>query len=346
MSGPLAVTGADDGAGCDPVRGAGLSVRCGCRRVGMVAALVLVCGCASTGPVAPLVPMPDHMMPSREELVYRPWRVVISPAAGRYRQFEETFSAELKQQLARYGILNVSSDSRSEEVLQHMLRVQAQSGADISVSDLKYERAHADGVISVNVTAMTVPRRNAKTSWYDKKKQQTRYLYTSQVDLSGHLTLVTPDTGLARTIQFSNSQTQTSYDGPHQFSADQMAHDAARQAAGSNRVIRQLYTEFPLSGHVIGVGDTDRELVLNRGSNQGVRSGRKWELLMRTSRLNALMGEVVEDQVVGVARTVRVYGDSCVVKCDSKRTRERAKLGMRVRAEGFGFSLAGLFGLE
>ena len=57
------------------------------------------------------------------------------------------------------------------------------------------------------------------------------------------------------------------------------------------------------------------------------------------------MGEIVTDRVVGIARTVRVFEDSCVVKCDSKKTRERAKLGMRARAQGFGFSFAGLFGL-
>ena len=315
-------------------------------RLTFVVTLGLVYGCASTGPIAPLVPMPDHLMPSREELVYRPWRVVISPTSGRYGALEQTFSAELKQQLAKYGILNVSSDARTTQMLQHMLRVQAQSGEDIRVSDLQYEQANADGLISVTVTSMTVPKRNAATSWYDKSKKKNRYIYSSQGDVSGHLTLVIPETGMARTIQFQNSQTQTSYDKPHQFSADRMAHSAARQAARSSRIVRPLYTQFPLTGHVVGVGDTDREILINRGSNQGVRRDRKWELLMRTSQQNALMGEMVQDQVVGVAKTVRVFGDSCVAKCDSRRTRERVKLGMRTRAQGFGFSFAGLFGLE
>jgi len=312
----------------------------------MVLALALVCGCASTGPVAPLVPLADHMMPSREELVYRPWRVVIAPSSSRHEMLEQTFSAELKQQLAKYGILNVSSDARTTQMLQHMLRVQAESGEDIRVSDLQYEQANADGLISVTVTSMTVPKRNARTSWYDKKKQKTRYIFNSQVDVSGHLTLVLPETGMARTIQFQNSQSQTSYDKPHQFSPDQMAHNAARQAARSSRIVRPLYTQFPLAGHVVGVGETDREILINRGSNQGVRRDRKWELLMRTSQQNVLMGEMVSDQVIGIARTVRVFGDSCVAKCDSRKTRERAKLGMRARAQGFGFSFAGLFGLE
>jgi hypothetical protein len=227
-----------------------------------------------------------------------------------------------------------------------MLRIQAQSGEEIRVSDLQYEMSNADGVISVTVTAMTVPKNNAVTSWYDKKRKKKRHVYSSQVDVSGYYTLVIPRTGMARTVQFQNSQTQTSYDKPHQFSAHQMAHRAARQGARSSRVIRPLYTHFPLTGHVIGVGDTAREIRINRGTNQGVRRDRKWELLMRTSEQNVLMGEMVTDRVVGIARTVRVYSDSCVAKCDSRQTRERAKLGMRVRAQGFGFSFAGLFGLE
>ncbi len=59
-----------------------------------------------------------------------------------------------------------------------------------------------------------------------------------------------------------------------------------------------------------------------------------------------ILMQIVTDQVVGIARTVRVFEDSCVAKCDSKRTRERAKLGMRARAQGFGFSFAGLFGMQ
>jgi hypothetical protein len=315
-------------------------------KLASVLACGLLCGCASTGPIAPLVPMPDHMMPSRNELVYRPWRVVVSPSGGPYAVLEETFSAELKHQLAKYGILNVSSDARTTEMLQHMLRVQAQSGEDIRVSDLKYEQANADGVVSVTVTAMTVPLNNSVTTWYDKSKKMNRYIYSSQVDVSGHMTLVIPETGIARTVQFQNSQTQISYDKPHQFSPSQKAHNAVRQAARGSRVIRPLYTQFPLTGHVVGVGDTPREILINRGSNQGVRRDRKWELLMRTSRQNALMGEMVRDEVIGVARTVRVFSDSCVVKTDSRQTRDRAKLGMRARAQGFGFSFAGLFGLE
>ncbi len=313
---------------------------------GIIFLLGLLCGCASTGPIAPLVPMPEHMMPSREELVFRPWRVVVSPSGGPYAGLETTFSAELKHQLARYGILNVSSDARTTQMLQQMLQVQAQSGEDIRVSDLKYEQANADGVVSVTVTAMTVPLSNAVTAWYDKSKKKNRYIYNSQVDVTGHMTLVIPETGMARTVQFQNSQTQTSYDKPHQFSPEQMAHNAARQAARGSRVIRPLSTQFPLTGHVVGVGETGREILINRGSNQGVRHDRKWELLMRTSRQNVLMGEMVRDEVIGIARTVRVFSDSCVAKTDSRQTRERAKLGMRVRAQGFGFSFAGLFGLE
>lgn len=326
------------------MRAGGRNTLSGC----MAAALawVLAGGCASTGPVAPLVPLPDHMMPSREELAFHPWRVVVAPSEGPHAALEQTFAAELKSQLARYGILNVNSDARTNEILEHMLRVQAQSGEDIQVSDLQYEVSHADGVISVSVTSVTVPKSNAVTSWYDKKQNKTRYTYTSQVDVAGHYTLVLPKTGMARTVQFQNSQTQTSYDAPHQFSAQQMAQNAARQAARSSQVVRPLYTRFPLTGHVIGVGNRAREIRINRGTNQGVRIDRKWELLMQTTEDNALMGEMVTDQVVGLARTVEVYADSCVAKCDSSQARERAKLGMRVRAQGFGFSLAGLFGLE
>jgi hypothetical protein len=316
------------------------------RSVAAAVALVWVCGCASTGPVAPLVPLPDHMMPSREELGFRPWRVVVAPSSGRHAALEEVFIAELKHQLSRYGIENVSSDERTSEILRQMLNVQAESGEEIRVTDLQYERAQADGVISVTVTAMTVSKNNAMTSWYDKAKQKQRYIYTSQVDVSGHYTLAIPRTGMTRTVQFDNSQTQTSYDQRHPFSATQMAHDAIRQAARGSRVIRPLYTQFPLIGHVIGVGDGARDIRINRGSNQGVRIDRKWELLMRSNEQNPLMGDMATDQVVGTARTVEVFEDSCVVKCDSSKTRERAKLGMRARAQDFGFSLAGLFGLE
>jgi len=316
------------------------------RASGLLLAVGLLCGCASTGPLAPLVPLPDHMMPTREALAFRPWRVVVAPSASRHASLEQAFSAELKSQLARYGILNVSSDARTSQMLEQMLRVQAQSGEEIRVSDLQYERSNADGLISVSVTAMTVPKNNAATSWYDKSKKKTRYIYASQVDVRGHYTLVIPKTGMARTVQFQNTQTQTSYDKPHQFSPQMMALTAARQAGKSSRVVRPLYTQFPLSGHVIGIGETAREIRINRGSNQGVRRDRKWELLMRSSENNALMGEIVTDQVVGIVRTVRVFEDSCVAKCDSRQTRERAKLGMRARAQGFGFSFAGLFGLE
>ncbi|NQU39999.1 MAG: hypothetical protein HQ523_08615 [Lentisphaerae bacterium] len=310
-----------------------------------LAGVLLAGGCASTGPVAPLVPLPDYMMPSREALIYRPWRVAMAPTSGLHRDLEQTFTAALKDQLARYGILNVNSDARTNEMLQRMLQVQARSGEEIHVSDLQYEQSHADGVISVTVTSMTVSKQNAVTTWYDKKKQRKRYIYNSQVDVSGHYTLVVPKTGNAQTIQFQNSQTQTSYDSPHQFSALQMAHNAARQAAGSSHVIRPLYQQFPLTGHVIGAGSEAKEIRINRGSNQGVRRDRKWDLLMESREHNALMGEMVTEQVVGEARTVTVFEDSCVVKCDSKKTRERAKLGMRARAQDFGFSFAGMFGL-
>lgn len=307
------------------------------------AVAALLCSCASDRPVAPLVPLPDSQMPAPDALQFRPWRVVVSESGGRHVDLERSFTAQIKHQLSRYGILNVNSDARTNELLQRMLHVQARSGEEINVSDLKYEIAHADGVISVTVTAMTIPKRNAVTSWFDKKKQRKRVYYTSEVAVSGYYTLVIPKTGNARTVQFNNSQTQTSYDEPHQFSAQQLALNAVRQAARSSRVVQPLYTQFPLIGYVIGVGAHGRDIRINRGLNQGVQRDRKWDLLMVSREANALMGEIVSEQVIGTARTHEVFADHCVARCDSGRTRERAKLGMKARARDFGFSFAGLF---
>ncbi len=163
--------------------------------------------------------------------------------------------------------------------------------------------------------------------------------------MSGYYTLVIPETGLARTVQRSQARIERSSDRPHQFSERQLALEAVKQAAASGQNMSPIYERFPLVGFVIGEGERSRDVLVNRGANHGVRRDRKWAFLLREQTVNALVGTLETEREVGTGRTVEVYADTCVVRCDSSRTRERAKLGMKVRAEGFGFSLAGLFGM-
>jgi hypothetical protein len=306
---------------------------------------LFIAGCATEGPVAPLVPLPDSEMPSQADLHFRAWRLIVVEAGGPYIDLERVMTGELRQQVGRYGIQTVATDTRSTQVLENMLRQQAASGGEINVADLKFATASADGIVSAGVDLMTVARNNEMSSWQDKNKK-THYVYTSEVTVSGHCTIVLPKTGDSSTVQFSNSQTQTSYDKPHQLSPQHLAMEAVRQAARGGQVMSPIYRRFPLTGYVIGAAERYYDIRINRGSNHGVRRDRKWELLMTSREDNPLVGRLVGEQVVGSARTVEVYEDSCVARCDSKRTRERAKLGMKVRSGDFGFSLAGLFGLQ
>ena len=301
-------------------------------------ALLLLAGCATDGPVAPLVPLPDSEMPSKQELGFRPWRVVVAETARR-PNLVRVIAAELRTQIARYGIQVVSTDEKANQLIANMLKVQSASGEEVNVADHGFEMAHADAVIGVSIDAVNVPRRNAQTSWKDSKTQKMHYVYTSEVVVSGHCTLVSPKTGNATTMQFSNSQTQTSYEKPHQLSEDTLALAAARHAARGGQLIKPIYTRFPLVGYVVDAGDKPAYIRINRGSTHGVQENRKWELLMRERSSNVLMGELVSERVVGTAKTVEVFEDTCIAKCDSMQTRDRAKLGMKVRSADFGFSL-------
>jgi len=316
------------------------------RTAGALMAAALLCGCAARGPVAPLVPLADDMLPGPEELAYHPWRLVVAANDGPESQAQAEFTDELRSQIARYGIRIVSSDRTANRLIDDMLKSQVRSGREVDVKDVKYETALADGVISVTINAVTVPKRNVLTEWYDKKKKKTYRRYTSEVALSGSYTLVLPKTGNARTVHFSNTQTQTSYGSPHALSVHTLALRAAREAARGSRVMEPVYTQFPLTGYVIGTGERARDIRINRGADHGVRRNRKWNLVLRVRELNPLLGEITTAQVVGTAKTIEVHADTCIARCDSSRTRERAKLGMRVESGDFGFSLSEFFGIE
>ena len=307
------------------------------------ALLVVLCGCATEGPVAPLVPLPDSQMPTPQQLAYRQWRVVVADISGSYPAPEQTFSAELKNQLAKYGIQTVSGDARINRLMENMLKLQLQGGGDVNVKDIQYEMSTADGIISASIGSVVVEKNNELATWKDKKDQVKRS-YTSQVRVSGQVTIARPHTGTARTVQFSRSESTTSYDQPHQFSVEALAIAAARAEARGSRVMEPLYTEFPLMGYVIGTGDQASYIRINRGAAQGVRVDRIWDLIIESRESNVLVGDIVTQKLIGTARTVEVSPDSCVARCDSSRTRERAKLGMKARAKGFGFSLASFLG--
>ena len=301
-----------------------------------VIALLIATGCVSDRPVAPLVPLPDNQMPTQEDLSYRPWRVVVAEVWGYHRSLEEAFAAELKSQLTRYGIQNVSSDAKVNDVMQGILQTQLRGGGDVSARDVTYEVSSADGILSVQVTTMTVKKNNELYTWKDKKGK-INYRYTSEVYVAGHCTMTPTRTGTTRTIQFGNSQSQISYGQPHQFSVEALGLSAVRQAGRSSNVMEPIYTQFPLTGYVIGTGDSQRLVKINRGSRHGVERGRIWDFLMVATERNILVGELVTEEPVGDGKTMEVYPEMCVVKCDSSRTRERVKLGMKTKARGFGF---------
>ena len=311
---------------------------------------ITACGCITSQPVAPLVSLPEAMMPTPEDQEYKPWCVVISPSAGDYAGLENAFIAELKAQLAEHGIQNINSDEQSSALLQKMLEIQVRSGEEVKVSDLKYEMSHADGVVSVTITSVSAPRRNAVSSRKDKN-DKTHYTYTSEVEVSGYYTLVIPETGLARTVPFKASDTESSKDNRHQFSEQHLANNATIKAGKSKKVALPLYTQFPLCGFVTGEGELSKNIQINRGSKHGVQKGRKWKLIMESRTRNNLTGEdVVFDKVIGTARTVKVYENHCVAKCSSKQTRLRAKLGMSAQTQGFAFdplkSIKSIFGCQ
>ena len=96
----------------------------------LAAGTVVISGCCSSRPAEPLIPLPDSQMPTKADLSFKPWRVVVVSPQGNYQSLEQTFIAELKRQLARYGIRNISSDARSNAMITKMLRNQAQSGGE------------------------------------------------------------------------------------------------------------------------------------------------------------------------------------------------------------------------
>ena len=299
-------------------------------------AALLLSGCVSDRPVVPLVPLPESRMPSREDLQYRPWRVVVAEIWGRHAGLEQAFAAELKNQLGRYGIRTVSSDAKANAVMQQILQTQIRGGGTVSARDIQYEMSHADGIISVHVTAYTVKRSNELYTWKDKE-DKVHHRYTSEVYVEGHCTLTPTRTGDTRTLQFSQSETKTSQDRPHQFSAEAMALTAGRKAAHGSRLMEPIYTEFPLVGYVIGPGEEWRQVKINRGSRHGVRRGRMWDFILESTESNVLVGDVTTRKIVGGGKTVAVYPEVCLVKCNSTGSREAAKLGMKAKARGFGF---------
>ena len=301
-----------------------------------VTAALLLAGCVSSGPVAPLVTLPDHQMPGKADLAFRPWRVVVADVWGRHRSLEESFAAELKNQLTRHSIQNVSSDAKVNAVMRDILQTQLRGGGDVTARDIQYEVSNADGIISVQVTTVTVKKNNEKQSWKDKK-EKIQHKYTSEVYVAGHVTLTATRSGSTRTIQFAKSATHVTYDNPHQFSVEALALSAVRSASRSNSVIAPIYTEFPLAGYVIGTGQSARMIMLNRGAEHGVKAGRKWDFMIEQKQSNALVGEVVTRQVIGGGKTMEVHQQTCIVKCDSSKTRQRVKLGMKAFARGFGF---------
>ena len=305
------------------------------RLASAVLGLMAIAGCA-TDRVAPLVPLPDDRMPDRAALAYRPWRVAVVESGGPHVQLERAFTAALKEQLARFGVQTISSDTRANQAINTMLRLQLESGEEAQARDMTYELTQADGVISVTVNSMTVPRRNAQSSWKDKKNK-VHYQYTSEVAVSGYYTLGIPKTGAGHTVRFSRTQTQTSYDAPHQFSPEALAVKAARSAATSGSAVQPIYDRFPLLGYVVGAGSHKRGVLVNRGQNQGVLKGRIWEFSLPHVVISPLLGEIESERVLGTGKTIEVYPDSCLVKCESSKVRERAKLGMKARAKGYAF---------
>jgi len=308
---------------------------------GMATAIVLL-GCATTGPIAPLVPLPDDRMPSREDLAYKPWRVIVAEPGGRYRATAQAFCSVLQTRLNKYGIQTVSSDAQSNRLIADMLRMQLEGGGEVDIRDPKYEMLSADGVITVLLTAVNVRKNNERTSWKDDEGK-IHHRFDSVVQIEGSYTLAIPKTGVAQTMPFRNSDTKTSYGKPHQFSVNAMALNAARGAARNSAVLKPIYTRFPLAGYVIGTGDHPRYVKINRGANHGVRRDRKWQLIMEEVEHNPLVGDMITATVIGTVHTVEVQPEYCIAKTDSSRTRQKVKLGMKVRSIGFGFSWSGLF---
>lgn len=335
------------GGGAEPLRG----LRTACCRWGVALALVLVglcmgvllCGCAGFGRIVPLVPLPESRMPTQADLAYRPWRVVVADASGRFRAVEAGFVANVKNRLNKFGIQTIASDSETSALIADMLRMQAAAGGEIDIRDPKYEMSRAAGVITVRILDVNIWKNNHHMSWKDDKGK-IHHRYDSEVRVTGSVTVAIPKTGVTETIQFSNSDTKTTYEQTHPFNSNAMALNAARAAARDSRMLKPIYMQFPLIGYVMGTGDHPRHIRINRGSNHGVRRDRKWELVMAEVEHNPLVGDMVIEQVIGTCRTVDVQAEYCVVKTDSSRTRERAKLGMKARSIGFGFSWAGFLG--
>jgi hypothetical protein len=322
-------------------RWAGRSVLPGARWGALLVLSLLLCGCASDGPVAPLVPLPASRMPTQEQMRFRPWRLVVNESSGpRYPQLENQFRNRLKQQLGQYGYAVVDTDPRSARVMNRMLNTQVQGGGEVTVSDLEYEASQADGVLSVTISSIAVPQRNARTSWKDGDKVHS--VYTSVLRLNGVLTLTDVRSGTVDTRDFSDAHTVVSYDKPHRFNQDAIARELARQCAGQQGLMEMVYSRYPLVGYVFAAGDEPRLIKINRGRDHGVREGREWDLILETVEHNALVGDIVTEKNIGEARTVEVQPDYCVAKCSSK-VRKQVKQGMTARARGFNF-WAGLFG--
>ncbi len=304
----------------------------------LFALLALCSGCVGIRGIPPLVPLAGERMPSVNDLEFKPWRVAVVVTPGTGQELEREFAAGLRAQLHRHGVEVISIGLESDQLLTEALKKQAASGEEVRINDPLYDIVSADGVVSVELGTPVVMKNNLELRWRTNEKESF-VIYESEVQVNGHLTLTDPQRGSSRTVRFNESFGQRTFDKPHSFDGPAMALRAARRAAGVNTVSQLMMEEYPLVGYVIGAGTKPRLLKINRGSAQGVITGRKWQLVIEHQEENELVGRLAAEKIIGTATTVEVYRDFCVIECDSKKTRLQAKLGMKAKATSYGFNL-------
>ncbi len=309
---------------------------------GRAVALVLIAfglsGCLA--PVSPqLVPLPAARMPSPEQLAFSPWRLAMV-ASDHWEQagLEDEFKAALMGELRRYGILTLTADASSRELQARMLELQVHGGQEATVRDPLYELQRADGIVNVSVTSVNILRDNAPLKMVGRDGK-AYVAYTSEVQVNGAVSLTRPRSGTTETVPFSVSDRQSSFNRRHYLQPQTLASSAVRRVAVSSQVLSLFLKQFPLEGYIVGTADNPKHLKLNRGYRQGVQLGRRWALYLTLVEPNPMLGTLESEKLVGRARTIEVQADYCVIKCDSRATRNKVKLGMKARAEGFGFSL-------
>ena len=301
----------------------------------MLAGIALITGCARTGPMPPLVPMAPERMPSEEELSFEPWRVMVVTSGGEYEDLEKVFAGTLKARLSYSGINAIVSDETGNRVLTRLIERQLHSNEEITVVDPQFAALHADGILTVTITGITVPQRNEVLAWEGDSGMHA--IFQTSVEVDGYYTLVRPETGENRTIRFTPRETVRALDRRISISTEELARTALQKAARQRQLLMPLYQEFPLLGYVVGTGSGHLELKVNRGREHGVKKGRRWELLVE-ERVESRIGQPLRrESVLGTAETEEVHPNYCVVRCDSIKVRTRAKLGMKLRAVGYAF---------